>query len=422
MCGLVGAIGKITHTHEAAVEQLLVVDQVRGYHSVGIAMVDTIGGVLVVKDTVAPNILTSSPEYTAATKYQLNLMMGHNRWATQGAVNAINAHPFEFGDKYKGVVGAHNGTLKGQHLLPDHQKFAVDSENIFHSINKDGIQTTVPKLWGAYALTWWDKERQSFNIVRNAERTLYTTYTEDKLTMFWASEIWMLIGILGRNKIKHGEVKLVPIDKHMEWQVPLNIQAKAQNVDNYLSVTDVTPYVPKVVSYGMYDYSSYFGAKDVDHGYLRGDIVNFIPEGASQAGGVYGYVCDNNGMDVYIYNAPDWLIEAANSNEFVAVAGDFNYHSRRNDRDTLFLDERTLVELDINDPSLEFTTIEGNKAIMQTVEGHDMSEQQFEMATKAGCNWCSSPMAYGLEHHVSTITGISLCCDCKTLEDVKAYM
>ena len=129
-------------------------------------------------------------------------LIGHNRAATKGKVNNINAHPFEFQD----VVGAHNGTLRGQYRLPNHTAFEVDSENIFYSIQQNGLDETLQILDGAYALTYWDKRSEELTLIRNDERTLFYCYSEDLKTVFWASEEWMLHVALSKHSIKYGEI------------------------------------------------------------------------------------------------------------------------------------------------------------------------------------------------------------------------
>ncbi|MSE24831.1 hypothetical protein GKC32_10305, partial [Lactobacillus curvatus] len=74
----------------------------------------------------------------------LCVLMGHNRWATKGKINERNAHPFE----HDHIIGAHNGTLRNQHLLPNHLDFEVDSDNIFHAMSTIGVDATIAKTSG----------------------------------------------------------------------------------------------------------------------------------------------------------------------------------------------------------------------------------------------------------------------------------
>ncbi|MFW3388445.1 UNVERIFIED_CONTAM: hypothetical protein RF648_20880, partial [Kocuria sp. CPCC 205274] len=128
-------------------EQMLYMDVVRGEHSTGV-----FAGFRLDKDNFAVQIekaAIASDEYLRSAYWkrvkemrkphatiqnswsvtQPKFLVGHNRYATAGAINDRNAHPFN----HEHITLVHNGTLDDQSLLPDHQKFAVDSENICYS-------------------------------------------------------------------------------------------------------------------------------------------------------------------------------------------------------------------------------------------------------------------------------------------------
>lgn len=106
-----------------------------------------------------PTVVSTSPRF----------IFGHNRYATVGAVNGKNAHPFQHGN----ITLAHNGTLIDQSLLPDHTMFEVDSENVCHSVNKIGAAETIQKLDGAFTLIWHDKSDNTVHVIRNEERPFH---------------------------------------------------------------------------------------------------------------------------------------------------------------------------------------------------------------------------------------------------------
>lgn len=237
MCGLVGVAGAITPTEKAVFADLLVVDQLRGTDSVGILTVDLQGKTRVVKSLDTPADFVRAKSTGEAQFGTMRLLMGHNRWKTKGAVNVANAHPFQF----PSVIGAHNGTLRDQTLLPDHQTFDVDSENIYHAFDTLGVQATTPLLNGAYALTWFDVEDHSVNLLRNAERPLYFCSSADEKTIFWASESWMLVGILSRHKVKHGPVMLLNIHKQLSIPLGIGFGSHFKPLGAPV-VTDITPF------------------------------------------------------------------------------------------------------------------------------------------------------------------------------------
>lgn len=201
MCGLVGVAGAISVKQEGVFKQLLQLDTIRGPHSTGILAVDARASHCVLKKVGTPWDLEQYKGYEEIFRATLNVLMGHNRWATKGKINSTNAHPFEHGH----IIGAHNGTLRNQSLLPDHLEYEVDSDNIFHAIETIGVAKTVAKLAGAFALTWYDKFNESINFIRNDERPLWICEDKEEKTVFWASERWMLEIVLQKADIKYKE-------------------------------------------------------------------------------------------------------------------------------------------------------------------------------------------------------------------------
>ncbi len=243
MCGLVGVLGRITSDEVQAFRELLIIDTLRGYHSVGVLAVKRNGDEIVHKSVACPQDFLTTKKVDEAIKDGCVVLMGHNRQATKGAVNAVNAHPFV--SPRGAITGAHNGTLRGQYLLPDSKDFEVDSENIYHSIEKIGLKETCKKLNGAYALTWFESESNTMHFLRNSERPLHFCFSKDGKTMFWASEADMLRWILKRNGIPHKEVMVLNPHKHMVMDVPTMWPAAYPEINNddFMLVEDMPFYV-----------------------------------------------------------------------------------------------------------------------------------------------------------------------------------
>lgn len=218
MCGLVGVIGTIDKVDNRIFRDLLRVDVLRGPHSTGVASRKRMEQPVVFKKALLPDDLFSLKG--AADLFndfnRNDILLGHNRWATMGKVNHTNAHPFEL----ENIIGAHNGTLRKQHLLPDSSKFDVDSENIFHAFEKIGVKETVKLLDGAFALTWFDRNTNVFNFARNDERTLYYCFSEKGKTFYYASEDWMLEGVLARHKVAHQGIIAFDPAYHYKLEIP----------------------------------------------------------------------------------------------------------------------------------------------------------------------------------------------------------
>jgi hypothetical protein len=206
MCGLVGMIGPITKSFEEAFKTLLILDVLRGPHSTGVLRVGQFNGDEdVVKQVGNPFELFSDWRYEDMMRMPAKVLMGHNRWATQGKINKANAHPFVFDN----ITGAHNGTLTQKHQLDKAYKFDVDSQALFNNIDKFGVQDTVDKMSGAWALTWFDSRDSTMNFLRNGERPLYMASTANDEHLVWASEAWMIKQVSERHGLKLSEPGMV---------------------------------------------------------------------------------------------------------------------------------------------------------------------------------------------------------------------
>lgn len=217
LCGIVGAAGLLTKAREDAFKTMLRLDTLRGPHSTGVLAVNSTGQTEVQKCLGTPWDFFDSKKCEAIFRPFSNVLVGHNRYATQGKINKENAHPFEFPN----YIGVHNGTLRGQHRLPDHRNFEVDSENIYHSMQEEGEIETLENLDGAYALVWWNKEDRMLRIARNNERPMYYAYSDDNKAVFFASEAWMITVACGRNNVKIQEVKEIEEEHIYDFDIPL---------------------------------------------------------------------------------------------------------------------------------------------------------------------------------------------------------
>lgn len=230
MCGLVFSGGRNLISKDLTIfERMLMCDSFRGMHSTGVfsgfyidkvnhyklskakldgfAFVDTAAW-----DEVKVHITETPPIYAAGKPIRKlnfpNFIFGHNRYATVGAINAENAHPFQ----HDHITMAHNGTLTDQSLLPDHTRFEVDSENVCYSIAKKGIDWTIQNLDGAFTLIWHDAKLNTVNIIRNDDRPFHLA---ENVLGEWhgASEELMLLWLMTREKA-HTKIK-----RHFELEV-----------------------------------------------------------------------------------------------------------------------------------------------------------------------------------------------------------
>ena len=302
MCGLVGCMGQLNQQDERVLQQLLIIDSLRGDHSTGIAVVPRTGDVELAKQIGDPFQLFESRQYQLALKGVNRVIIGHNRYATQGGINRKNAHPFEFDT----LVGAHNGTLTSKHRLDDAIQYQVDSENLYHHINKKGLKDALTLIQGAWALTWWDKVNETMNFLRNKERTLYFTAVKDNRAIYWASEAWMLTSILTRNNIEHSEPVMFAEDKHYSFSIDASGKLEKARVSNAPST--YTPPVYLAAQNNRY-YGSYFPKTEDKTTETKDDVTvkkdRVVPETATSESSKSGYSGTKNARLEILETAKD---------------------------------------------------------------------------------------------------------------------
>jgi len=197
----------------------LIVDSLRGIDSTGVAVIPrSTGDARIAKAVGDPFQLIDTHAFGEAFKGMNRVCIGHNRWGTVGKNTRANAHPFDFDS----LVGAHNGTLTSKWEIPGGNKWDVDSQALYSYMDEKGVKKLMDYMKGAWALVWWDKLEETINFLRNKERSLYLAFTEDGKAVFWASEAWMLTGVLGRHDIKHKEPYMLSEDVHLSIRVGIN--------------------------------------------------------------------------------------------------------------------------------------------------------------------------------------------------------
>jgi hypothetical protein len=228
MCGLVGVYSSnMLQRHKDVLSTMLYLDTLRGKDATGVAALRHNADTEVMKSTVPGHEFVEGPALDRFLRLNDFCWIGHNRYGTVGKNVKTNAHPFTVDDADGAclIVGAHNGTLRNKHVLDDHLKFGTDSEAMLNSIAFEGVEPTMAKLEGAWAVVYYDHLEEELRVFRNKERTLYYAYEEDKKTLFWASEIWMIrIACMRSNvKLKDDNVFAFTEDTLHCFPVPLKL-------------------------------------------------------------------------------------------------------------------------------------------------------------------------------------------------------
>lgn len=248
MCGLIGAAGQLTAKEEKMVRTMLVLDTVRGEDSTGVAIIPRIGDITVAKELGNPYELFESRKYIAGMRKANRVIIGHNRFATSGGVSRHTAHPFDF----ESLVGCHNGTLTNKWRLDDASFFKVDSENLYHHMEKNGLRALLDIMEGAWALVWWNKENETLNFLRNKERPFYMAPNKEGTCVFWASEEWMLDIAAAKSGVALGDITITEVDMH--YSIPISVTA-------VIGKPTVHKYPSKVVIPNV----TYFPGKGMQH-------------------------------------------------------------------------------------------------------------------------------------------------------------
>jgi len=446
MCGIVGAAGYLGPKEKDVVKDLLVMDALRGKHSTGLMSVDKGANVSYVKAAVTPHDFLDMGKVSKTFNINSRVLLGHNRYATQGAVNNNNAHPFMHGD----IAGVHNGTLRKQYQLVDSKNFVVDSENIIHSLNKVGEEETVKQLDGAYALVWWDMKVDALKFLRNTERPMYICAAADDKTFFWASEEYMLKAALVRRNIQHTDI--VAMEPHQLYTFDLKLDEVGVPVLDKPSIKKLAPPPP-----------TYPAVRTQYQGYSRGSSKG-QPQGGSnptpkngnkavkknppflakynyhldskvpfyilEAKGntAFGETLDGNMLEVRIHcgtkAVADQLLDW---DGFYMSAGITGFRNDSGNKDGYLSMSRgySIAKLwgDLPEDCWDSIPPISGDAIIKDEQGQVLTRDVFNKRFKDGCSVCSNPLSYDLPSDFQIISKSAvICTDCKDLPIASQYI
>lgn len=226
MCGLVGMYtsrkGGLLLSDASEFFHLLLLNSVRGAHSTGVAGVDM--RYLeqtpdIVKVFGNPYNLFNFEDFDTFNKRivaDYTLVLGHGRYATQGAVNAVNAHPF----REDHITLVHNGGISNFKNLQKEkglERIEVDSHLVCKMFATEGVEKAMSQIDGMYAFMWYDSQKSTFNVLRNYARPLFYGKYQNNDTLVFASERETLEWNAKRNKTPLSEIVEVPVNTMLTW-------------------------------------------------------------------------------------------------------------------------------------------------------------------------------------------------------------
>ncbi len=127
MCGIVGGLTQNNKIKDIILDGLINLEY-RGYDSAGIAILNNHSSFDVIKQIGAPTLLATNDNLNGLSG---NVGLGHNRWATHGKVNNLNAHPHIIGTPDFSIALVHNGVL--ENLSEFQEKLTESTKKILKS-------------------------------------------------------------------------------------------------------------------------------------------------------------------------------------------------------------------------------------------------------------------------------------------------
>lgn len=218
MCGIFGFSGA-QPVDITKIRWLAVANEDRGRSSTGIytEKLDKKTTKTLVKNTDIANQFIDRMDVKEAFA-GANLIQGHTRAATVGAVNDANAHPFEFNFGTK-CIGAHNGFINDI-VNKEHQyekfgfdkEFPVDSCLIFATLSKyNGDYNKLSEMVGAIACSFVlpDKYPGILFLYKGYGRELHTGLSKEGV--YYSSERTPLrhIGCVGINPVPDNSIMML---------------------------------------------------------------------------------------------------------------------------------------------------------------------------------------------------------------------
>lgn len=187
MCGIFGFTGRSSWKTSVLLQALCIADEVRGTHSTGLVIQMAGNSFHMSKKALRGKSYVARGYCSFLFNNKYGIALGHNRFATTGAVNDRNAHPFaiRMGTK-KWNFGVHNGIVGNKEIIArDYgvRNHEVDSAVALAAIGKlqscgcsvaDAIEEVTNFISPAadFAFAYLNSEEKAVYLWRSSERPL----------------------------------------------------------------------------------------------------------------------------------------------------------------------------------------------------------------------------------------------------------
>jgi len=195
---------------------LLLLNQKRGHHATGVAVIRRNGRVSLFKRPVAASSLIQTENYwhTLQLDNAVTVILGHTRYKTQGSErNNANNHPLLVG---RGAVcGTHNGVVTNADQLFRElglpRAAEVDSEILFRMVDRakddEEFKSLLARCEGHISAAWVRRAEPGKLQLLKGDMPLEAAYAPKLRAVFYSSEAWML-----RSVLNHEPHRMLDID------------------------------------------------------------------------------------------------------------------------------------------------------------------------------------------------------------------